>query len=353
MNPTAFKKGFDRDFQAFISAKVRSMGGLVKNDNVLAYVRAGEKVAISGGKRARPMMAEMVYEALGGKDKKAARQLGIGLELFHLFCLFHDDVIDGGQTRHGELTVHKSVFKNLKTGKRRGNLAHHANGQAVLVGDLFFGWAYECITSAAASVKNGSDVLAVFAKMIDEVIAGQMLDVDFMSQAKVSLENVGRKNLLKTATYSFVRPLELGITLAGGEKKLMREVSHFAAALGTAFQLQDDLMDVFADPKITGKPAMADIEDGAHTPLSAFVLAEASKKEQKIFLQFFGQGTLDGKEQRAVRELLVRTGAIAFAEEEMGRLFAHAEAVLKRGKMPLRVREVLTGLLEYIARRNT
>ena len=348
-----YKLTFDKDLHSYIRAKCLQAKRTLKNPELATLLSSVEIIAAAGGKRARPYMAEGIYEALGGKDKELARTLGVGLELFHLFCLVHDDVIDKGKTRHGVSTVHHAETARLKKSKRRGDIPHLANGQAVLIGDLLFSWSYECVARAAMRTPAGLQLLEIFSRMVSEVVAGQMLDVDMMSRTAVTEKEVTRKNLLKTATYTFVRPLQLGASLAGKLHEVEGTLKDYGESLGLGFQLQDDYFDIWTLAQKTGKPACADIADGAHTPISAYVLTATSKTDQRKFLSYFGRGLLTPKEIKEVRILLERVGAKDFATQSMQDIFAQTEQVLARAKMSPSVETFLSELLKTVAQRHT
>lgn len=323
------------------------MEKLVQDEGIVAHLKAAEAIALHGGKRARPYMMTAMYEACGGKNVEAVRDVAIALELFHLFCLIHDDVIDRAPIRHGEKTVQTVGTERLATEKRRGDLPHLANGQAILTGDLFFSWAADAMRRGTIG-KQTERTLMVYSKMVDDVVAGQMIDVDLMSRVTADTDLVKRKMELKTATYSFVRPLQIGLALAGGDAAYEKVLERFGKELGIAFQLQDDLLDLTSTEEKMGKPCMNDIREGQHTLLTEYFFAHANKADVKKFLTYFGQANLDQKACEEILAMMVRANVTTFAEEELARTFKKLEAYVMKAPVTEKMREVLGAVLMIV-----
>ncbi|KAA0205650.1 hypothetical protein EDM68_04930 [Candidatus Uhrbacteria bacterium] len=190
-----FKKRFDKVLARFLDRKMREMRGLVRDAYIRSVIEHARTLSIAGGKRIRPYLAYTMYRAAGGRSERIIDTL-VGLELFHAFALVHDDVMDRGTSRHGVATANKKF----------------GDAQAILVGDLLFNWAWEILAPTSAR--------AIFAKMVDEVIAGQMLDVDAVRRSRVTDAFIEEKMRLKTAMYSFVRPMQFGVSLAGNMERV-------------------------------------------------------------------------------------------------------------------------------------
>lgn len=348
MDVRMFKERFDRELSRYLEKRIRRVENLLKDKELVSYLLAMKEVALRGGKRARPFMMTSVYEAFGGKDKKLAIDVGIGIELFHLFCLVHDDIIDHGKTRHGVLTVHEHALKKFGKKKRRGDVRHLAEGQAMLIGDFLFSWATGIITDALRERKERPRVLEIYFQMIDDVISGQMIDVDLMSKNLPTESEIRRKMELKTATYSFVRPLQIGLTLAGGEKKYESALRKFGLEIGFAFQLQDDLFDLTADPKVTGKPRMTDVKEGQYTLLVHHFLTHAKPAQRKQFLRYFGDGRITAGQCEEIFAMMSAAGTIRFGNEELERSFQRSEQIVAKARLDEKMQYVLRGLLIYI-----
>jgi geranylgeranyl diphosphate synthase type I len=177
-----------------------------------------------------------------------------------------------------------------------------------------------------------------------------MLDVDFTMRGVVSAEEAERKTQLKTASYTFVRPLQLGAILAGAGAEVEVFCELFGSALGSAFQLQDDLFDLIAAQEDLGKPVMNDIREGQQTPITAYFFAHASAADQAVFLERFGR-SFPRHDESLVRDLLARSGSLSFAEQEIERHVATARDALIHFQLPPATKEALVGLVDYLAAR--
>lgn len=310
MDIRGFKRRFDPLLKRLLRERVHGIHCLTQDRTIRQIADYAEKIVMAGGKRVRPYLAFVSYKTAGGKKDNEALNVFVGLELFHAFALVHDDIMDRGATRHGIKTAHRLFGDN----------------QAILVGDLLFNWAADCL--------NGTAAYPIFSRMIDEVITGQMLDVDSMNRAKVSGGMIEERYRLKTASYTFVRPLQIGIALAHGEerkaKKLMRFAEAYGIPLGMAFQIQDDLLDLVKKPDETGKTAFSDLRDGQHTLFTQFIVGRGSSSERRELKKFFANGRLSEKDRPAIARLFAESGAIEHGRTVIEAYFDEAEQVVKK-----------------------
>jgi len=191
-------------------------------------------------KRVRPVATLMACEALGG-DPKSALDVALGVELFHNFTLMHDDIMDRSPTRRGQPTVHVRWNENT----------------AILSGDAMLVKAYQCM---------GADprVLQVFNRYALEVCEGQDMDMAFEHRGGVGAEEYMAMIRRKTAVL-LACAFELGAIKAGGQEGQQAALGRFGEKLGLAFQLRDDHIDAFGDPRVTGKQRGGDLRAGKKT----------------------------------------------------------------------------------------
>lgn len=235
MNLQSFKKEFDIHLKDFLDRKIKQTKFYTKNPQIISYINHANEIALSGGKRIRPFIAYLAYCGFGGKKQGQVIKIIAALEIFHLFALIHDDIIDKDQLRHGIPTSQAYIANELR---KRGNKdsKHLGLSQAILVGDLFFNWAWEIVGQEKSINK-------LFSEMVDGTAVGQMLDVESKNKS-LDQTLIYEINYLKTARYSFIYPLLIGASLA---KKLTSEEIKFlkdiGLSLGMAFQAQDDIFD--------------------------------------------------------------------------------------------------------------
>ncbi len=244
MDITTFKSVFDTYAADWVEKKLSEYPGLVIDEQVLSYINHTGELIRGGGKRFRPYLCALMYDACGGKKQNDILPAGLAIELFHTFALIHDDIIDHGNVRRGIPTMHITVREILKRHSRTGDIDHVADGQAMLVGDLVYLWVFDVFHTLSFSEEQKRKAFQYLTRMINEVIVGEMIDVDMTTRDTVRDELIYQKTVLKTATYTFVRPMQIGVVLAGGNAGIETCCEKFGEALGVAFQIQDDLFDL-------------------------------------------------------------------------------------------------------------
>jgi geranylgeranyl diphosphate synthase type I len=272
---------------------------------------------LSGGKRVRPYIISLGAQTTKG-DSSMATKLGIAIELFHGFALIHDDIIDKAKTRRGIPTIETKAKEQFQKEKERDHLAL---SQALLVGDLVYAWSMELLREAPIACHE------TFFSMIDEVVTGQMIDVGCMKQETVTQETILKKIDLKTGSYTFVRPLQLGMHIAGATENELASAKDIGIALGRAFQMQDDFFDVTAQEEEIKKDSMRDIEQGEQTLITHYVFQKGNAEQQKILRTSLGK-KLSNEEKETLRKVLQNSGALHFATREINHAFAEARTAL-------------------------
>jgi len=248
MDLRSYKPQLDECLQEFIARKLASYDAFGLGAE-LSLLLGHISPLSAGGKRLRPYLGQLAYATASGNETFQPRL--VGLELFHLFCLVQDDVMDRSPLRHGVETIEPWLLKRYAATDHKGDREHDAASQAILVGDLLFSWAVEALALPLELQREFTD-------MSQEVILGQMLDVQLAGQPSVSPEEIERKTYLKTARYSFIQPLRIGFRLGGGSGAHLAFAEEFGRLLGLAFQIQDDLLDLAGDSAATGKPVGSD-----------------------------------------------------------------------------------------------
>ncbi|MFJ6756075.1 polyprenyl synthetase family protein [Streptomyces sp. NPDC091273] len=235
----------DRVLGAFLDAQARTALG---PEHASAARDIGGLIA-AGGKRIRPQFCVLGWHAASSEgEPEALARAAASLELFHLFALIHDDVMDGSALRRGRPTLHRALAARYRAHADPDHLGVNA---AILIGDLAFAWSQQMLHTAGLAPGRLAAVLPVMDAMRCGVMYGQYLDLLATGAPEpLALDEVLAVARFKTATYTVERPLHLGTVLAGSEPPLLEALSRFALPLGEAVQLRDDL-------GRTGKPALA------------------------------------------------------------------------------------------------
>lgn len=254
----------------------------------------------SGGKRVRPQLAMIACGIFGGNEQEVA-PAAMALEVFHNFTLLHDDVMDKAEVRRGRPTVHIQWNENT----------------AILSGDQMMIEAYKLLAEVPADKLH--KVLRLFNKMATEICEGQQYDVDFESQEHVTIEEYLKMIRLKTSVL-LATALQIGSYLAGANEAQQEALYQFGINVGLAFQIQDDILDVWGDPKTFGKAVGGDISCNKKTYvyLTAQKLADDELAEE--LHQWYGSVLDDNTEKIAAvkgifEQLNVRAACEAVVED--------------------------------------
>jgi len=298
-------------------------------------VDALTEFVLRGGKRLRPTFAWWGWRGTGGEatDAEGVLRAVASLELVQACALIHDDLIDSSDSRRGRPTVHVA-FADLHTAQRwHGTPAGFGQAASVLIGDLALAWADDMFSAAPLPARTLERARPAWRAMRTEVLAGQFLDVRTQASGDASPEAALRVSRLKTAAYTVERPLHLGAALAGAAPSQIATLREFGRDLGVAFQLRDDLLGVFGDPEVTGKPAGDDLREGKRTLLIAFGLRLAGDEQTGIINNALGDPSLTESDVDVVRKTLTEVGAVAAVEQRIDELTYTALAALDRAHL--------------------
>jgi geranylgeranyl diphosphate synthase type I len=288
-----------------------------------------------GGKRLRPEFLWCGWLAGGGaaagRDVDAVLMVGAALELLQACALVHDDIIDRSERRRGRPATHRAVAKRHADAGLAGHPEHHGLSVAVLLGDLALAWADDLFLAGALALGAGERAAPVWRAMRTEVLAGQLLDLGVTastdSDPAAQQRDAMLVNRYKTAAYTVERPLHLGAALAGAGVAAVDALRSYGADVGVAFQLRDDLLGVFGDPAVTGKPAGDDLMEGKRTVLLALARAELAADPQRLAELDAGVGRADADSDR-LAAVITGTGAVAAVEQRITDLVGRGLAAL-------------------------
>ena len=216
----------------------------------------------TGGKRIRPSMCFWGWNAAGGQRGDAhddVIQAGAALELLHIFALIHDDVMDESASRRGQPSVHTLAAQLHLHSAARGNAARFGESIAVLVGDLAHAEADHLVTELPEPMRR------IWRRLVIELVQGQSRDLTGTAAGRRDLAHARQVARMKSGAYTVQRPLQLGAAAAGADRDVVRAITGYGREVGEAFALRDDLLGVWGDPQLTGKPAGDDLLCGKPT----------------------------------------------------------------------------------------
>jgi len=306
-----------------------------------------ERLVLSGGKRVRPAFCYWGFRAAGGDAQSSTPiRVGAAIELLHVFALFHDDIMDGALTRRGQVTSHTSLAQLHSTSHWAGESRRFGEGAAILIGDLTHVISDQLLGDIPNAARD------IWHEMRLEVNVGQYLDMLGSARRERSREVAQRICRYKSAKYTIERPLHLGALTADVERgtQLLPVFSQFGLPLGDAFQLRDDVLGVFGDNAVTGKPVGDDLREGKPTLLLAYAYEKANDSQRKI-LDRVGSADLTSDEVANMQTVIADTHALLDVETKITSLRDEAISILKTSSINASAIEALEQLANYVTDR--
>lgn len=301
---------------------------LTVDRNLVAVAAVCESAVRAGGKRLRPRFAYWAWRVGASADAAPQSLVGVAaaLELLHAAILVHDDVIDSSEVRRGQPSVRAALAARHRTGAGWGDPTEYGDHMALLVGDLLWSAAHDTFDDAVADLP--ADIARrtsrAFRSMRLEVLAGQLLELQ--AQAERDYDAVTADKILryKTSAYTVERPVELGLTLAGSASPaIAATLADYARAVGQAFQLRDDLADLFGTTETSGKKTGDDIRAGKPTELLGATYELADDQDTRTLSGIVGNATADAGAIADVQAIVLQCGAA----DRVGRRIADLVAV--------------------------
>ncbi|KAA0022398.1 polyprenyl synthetase family protein [Antrihabitans cavernicola] len=321
-------------------------------------VRELRSFVLRGGKRIRPTFAWLGWLGAGGDETGSQADSVLracaAWEFIQACALIHDDVMDASCTRRGEPSVHTRFADVHRRASWRNDPAKFGESVAILLGDLALCWADDLFHEAGLRSDQVARATHVWSAMRTELIGGQLLDVVGEASADESMETAIRIDRYKTAAYTVEQPLHFGAALAGADPRQIRAFRAFGRDIGVAFQLRDDLLGVFGDPAVTGKPVGDDLRQGKRTVLLAVALrtADAENPSAAGLLRDKIGTELSDNDIADLREAVHELGAADDIEARIDVLRQGAFSALDAAPIDPGIRDRLHGMAWSATRRS-
>lgn len=285
-----------------------------------------------GGKRIRPVLMLMAYN-LFRDDVESILDNAAGIEVYHNYTLLHDDLMDRADRRRGKATVHKVWDDNT----------------AILSGDAMLVLAYQLMSGCEDSKLR--PVIELFSRTAMEICEGQQLDMEFETRDNVQEAEYIEMIRLKTSVL-LACALKIGALLGGTSEEDAEHLYRLGTDWGLAFQLQDDLLDVYGDPKVFGKNIGGDILCNKKTYMLIQAFRHADEQQRQALEGWVARKDFEPAEKiKAVTELYDRIGVKQLCEEKIAYYGAQAEADLEAVALPAERKEQLRQLLQSMMKR--
>lgn len=284
-----------------------------------------------GGKRIRPILALLSAELFGATGNDAMPQ-ALAIEVFHNFTLIHDDIMDDAPTRRSQPTVHEKWSVNT----------------GILSGDVLLIKAYQLLADIAP--EKLPEALRIFSKTAVEVCEGQQMDMNFETRLDVSVSEYIEMIRLKTSVL-LGASLEMGAIVAGASTSNREKIYNFGQDLGIAFQIQDDLLDLYADPDKFGKMVGGDVAANKKTLLHLTAVSNATKEQLEVLKQLQHEENIELKISRT-RELFDHLNVREMCRETMEHYQKKALEALQEIEVSEADKQPLMALASYLMNRD-
>jgi len=321
MDLKSFKESFDTYLDIYLSSKINQSMDIVQNQRLASVLQHIHTITFAGGKRIRPYCFFMWYSIYQKEINSDVMQFAMLFELLHTMALIHDDIIDEAEKRHNVATIHH-FLQEQKISRRI------AEWQAILAWDILLARVYEILMQPYNSKpQNHSITQNTVHTMIQEVILGEMIDVDLSVGEKASRETIERKNLYKTARYTFARPLMAGAQRAGASKEQIHILQKIGELLWLAYQTRDDLIDILETE--TDKTTFYDIQEWQQTILTNYIQNHENWVYRNLLQTCMGK-SLTQQQIKDLKVMFAESGAIEFARNKIAVYIQDATALLKQ-----------------------
>lgn len=343
------KKNIDSELDILNKRLVKDDNSLVKDNlELLANLN-------SEGKLIRGILVNLGYYLL--KDNKEySTSLSLAYEMFQTAILVHDDIIDNDNKRRGKDTIHYANYNNYKKySNDEKNVKHLSDSIAICMGDYGLYTANKIIIDAYKKDANLSNVLSNFFDTVLTTIRGELIDVILPFQGKNNLldnktieENIMEIYRLKTAHYTIIGPMSVGMILAGCDEKKLKDIEKFGEKVGIAFQIQDDILGIYSNEM--GKVKGSDIKEFKQTILYSHILNTKYKDE---LLKYYGKEDIDEDIITKVQDLFKKSSSYDYALNKMNEMYNESLEVLSNIDWISADKKVLLqGFVEYLRNRN-
>lgn len=306
------------------------------------------RLLFAGGKRIRPAMCHWGWVSAGGHlqaDTEVVVRVAAALELLHVFALIHDDVMDESESRRGQPTVHVRAAQLHQLASAGGDSGRFGESMAVLVGDLAHAEADHLMAGLSDELR------AIWRLLLVELVAGQRRDITGSAAGRRDLGHARQVARMKSGAYTVERPLQLGATAAGARGATLAALHTYGRHLGEAFALRDDILGVWGDPVVTGKPAGDDLVAGKPTVIVALA-DQRLRGADRVLLDLIGSPSLTPDHVAVLQTSIAQSGVLTAVETMINDELGAALASLEEPELDPAGVAGLTDLAHQIAWRN-
>lgn len=305
------------------------------------------------GKLIRGFLITLGYKIANKKNVEYSYPLALAYELFQTSVLIHDDIIDDDNLRRGKETIHYSNYKRNKEYDEK-QAKKIGESIAICMGNYGFYEANKQIIKNYKDDKNFDRVLDYYNDIVLKTIEGELIDVELSFDGRYKIketnlyDNIMTIYRLKTAYYTIIGPLSLGLILGGIKDDDLKSILEFGEKVGIAFQIQDDILGIYSD---MGKVVGSDIKEYKQTLLFSYTMNKKDYKDK--LLKYYGKKKVEEKDIEKVRTIFKESGAYDYANNLMNEMYSDSLSILdKISWINSNDKQILIGFVEYLRKRN-
>ncbi len=338
LNETKFR--LDKELRAFAARLERDYR--LKQISPLLAGKIKDYI-LRPGKRIRPALFVLGYLAYARKPAAGLYRSALSFELLHDFMLVHDDIIDKSDLRRGKPAMHKMFDDHFRG---MGRIKFSGQDLAIVTGDILYALAMDAFLEIKENPARKEKALKKFISACFYTGCGEFIELVYGAKPieKIRPADIYKIYDLKTAYYTFAYPLSIGATLAGASVSQIKKIFEYGVYLGRAFQIQDDILGMFAEEKETGKSRLSDLQEAKKTLLIWKAFQNSKNAERKQIKQILSKEKIKLSDLLLMRELIKKSGSLDYTRRQIKTLSARAVKISSSLDIPAAYKKLLLEL---------
>ena len=309
----SYKKQIDEDIAKY-AEYIRGATAQQYGEFALLEVETFLDILGRGGKRIRGALVMAGYEMCGGTDTAMILQAARAIEMLHAYMLIIDDIQDRSLVRRGKPSAHSLLTAYHGKNKLRGEAAHA--GMSLAINSALAGAhaAQVILANLNADQQLRLNALSITNRTMAITVHGQTYDIMNELVHEPNITDIERVLDWKTAQYSFVNPLHVGMVLAGADCRATDAITPYGLHLGRAFQIADDSLGIFGDEQEVGKSPVDDIREGKRTLLMLYALGHTPEVDKEFLANCLGNADITRKDFTRCKDIIESSGARSYTQ---------------------------------------
>ncbi|MFA6281036.1 MAG: polyprenyl synthetase family protein [Candidatus Omnitrophota bacterium] len=299
------------------------------------------------GKRVRPILFVVGYQGFCDKIPKGLHRSAISLELMHDFMLIHDDVIDKSRTRRGKPSMHTMLQKYLSNYKKA---KFSGEDLSIVIGDILYAMSLHAFLAIDEKPEAKEKALKILINAAMHTGSGEFIELlaGLKDIGKITQDDIYKIYDLKTAYYTFAAPLMMGASLAGAGEKEITKLYNYGIFLGRAFQIKDDILDMFGTEEKIGKSTLTDLKEAKKTLLIWHAYKKSSRAQKNFIRKILGKENANKRDLEKIRAITESTGALEYCKNEVLLFIEKAKETISNSTIKPRYKNLLKEYCEQI-----